>query len=232
MNKFRFWAIIMLPALAISCKKDEGTPAPVAVSYLNIASGNVWNYEVTNNPSTAPMVSTYTLTSSPTDTTINARQYHIFNRSTGGTKEYYYVNGNDYYEYLSIALLGNIQFENLFLKTGAAAGQTWSQVIPPIIYSGITANLVKNDTIKETGLTKIVKGISYTDVVHVSSGLKIQNVNPPLVPTNALTAVIDNYYAPKVGRIYSSNNIKLVVPPPVSITQGVENKTELVSTNF
>ena len=223
----------MLPVLAISCKKNSSTPTPVVVpSYLSITNGNVWNYELTNNPSTTPVTSSYSLTSSATDTTINSRLYHIFNRSASGTKEYYYVNGNEYYEYLSIPLLGNVQFENIFLKSDAAAGAVWSQTIPPIIYSGVTANLIKNDTIKEKGLTKVVKGITYTDVVHVTSGLKILSVSPPLIPTTALTAVIDNYYAPKVGRIYSSNNIQLVVPPPVSISQGLENKTELVSTNF
>ncbi len=236
MKKIRFCTIIMLSVLVVSCKKNEGTtPAPITVSYLDITNGNAWNYQQTNNPSTSPTVINYTAISSATDTTINTRLYHIFNRSTGGGKEYYYVNGNNYYEYLSLPLLGDFKFENLFLKSDAAVGDTWSQVIPPITYTNfitVTANLVKNDTIKEKGITKIVKGITYTDVVHVSSGLSITSINPAIVPLNTITfkTVIDNYYAPKVGKIYFTNDIKLVVPS--FIDQTIENKTELVSTNF
>ena len=233
MKKFRFWLIIALPLVAISCKKDEGTPAPATVTYLNIASGNVWNFELTKNVSTAPAVSTYSLTSSTTDTTINARQYHIFNRSTGD-KEYFYITGNDYYEYLILPFLDTIKTENLYLKSGANAGDNWTQNVAPITYSGITANLSKSDTVIEKGLTKIVKGITYTDVVRVRGGLKILSISfPGLSPT--LTSVLDNYYAPKVGKIYSYIKLRLQLNSPLlpaPIDQTFENKTELVSTNF
>ncbi len=240
MTKIRLWAFLALPLLAISCKKDDnGSNQPVTEAYFSINSGNQWNYELTNNPTSTPITTTYSITATATDTTINARQYRLFTRSTGGN-EYYYVNGTEYYEYLGLPLFGTFKFENLYLKSNAALNASWTQVIPPISFTdtttGITivANLVKSDTIKETGISKTVKGITYNNVVHVSSGIKIVSIAPALIPLSAvsLTTNIENYYAPKVGRISSYNDIKIVVQPPFALEQGIQAKTELVSVNF
>ncbi|MFT3681003.1 MAG: hypothetical protein QM791_12065 [Ferruginibacter sp.] len=226
---------LFLAFWAFSCKKDDsGNPPPTppeTTSYLKIEKNNKWDYEIVNNPSTSPSTSTYSLTCTETDTSIGGRSYRIFTRTDALGKEYYYVNGNDYYEFLSLPLLDGFKFENLFLKSGANVGDKWTQTIPPITYSGITANLSKADTIKEKGLTKVVKGVTYTDVIHVSSGIKIESMSLP-IPGLTLTSAIHNYYAPKVGRIYASYDIKFAVPAPFSITQSYENKTELISTNF
>ncbi len=231
MNKNASLAVFLLLIFGISCKKsDPATPA--AVPYLSFTSGNVWSYELTNNPSTAPTITNYTLTSTSRDTTINSKIYHIFNNSNGNTLEYHNQTGNDYYEFTTLpAALGGGKTENLYLKLAVTAGTTWSQPLPPITISGITAQVLKSDTLKETGLTKIIKGKTYTNVIHVASGLTITSSTSPIPLTNALTASIHNYYAPNVGRIFSSNDIKIIVPL-AGINQSVENKTELVTTNF
>lgn len=230
MNQRHLLAACLLLFIGFSCKKSD--PVIAAVPYLSINSGNVWSYELTNNPSTAPTNTNYTLTSSIRDTTINSKIYHIFNNSNGNTLEYLNQTGSDYFEFSTLpAALGGGKTENLYLKSNVAIATTWSQALPPITISGITANVLKSDTLKETGLTKIVKGKTYTNVIHVSSGLTITSSTSPIPLNNALTASIHNYYAPNVGRIYSSNDIKIVVTL-AGINQSVENKTELVSTNF
>jgi hypothetical protein len=220
--------------LLISCKKSgSGNPPPPAnpTSYLTITAGNSWNYELVNNPSTSPSTSTYTITCSNTDTTINGRGYRIFNRTDALSKEYYYTKDDDYYEYLALPLLDGFKFENLYLKSNLAAGATWTQTLPPVTYAGITANISKLDTLKEKGISLTVKGKNYSDVIHVASGLKLVSLSFP-IPGLVLTSSIHCYYAPNVGRISATYDIKLTAPAPFSVTQSYENKTELISTNF
>lgn len=218
---------------ALSCKKDKGTTTPPAsnVSYMSVTAGNTWNYENTRNPSSSPVVTNYLVTSSSRDTTINSKSYHVFSRTDALWAEYYYVNGNDYYEFLRVPILDTIKTENLLLKSNLATGGNWTQTVAPVTYSGITGNLSKSDTIIETGITKTVKGITYDSVIHVRGALKVVSISPPLF-TPVFSSVIDNYYAPRVGKIYSYLKVSLKVTGAFPIDQAYENKAELVSTNF
>lgn len=232
MKKNLFWLFIAASTGIFSCKKDGSNPnPPSSVSYLSIAAGNSWNYENTGNPSSTPVVTAFTITSSSRDTSINSKSYHVFSRTDALGAEYYYINTNDYYEYLRLPVLDTIKTENLFLKSNFTAGQNWSQDLAPVTYTGVTAVLTKYDTVIETNMTKTVKGISYDSVIHVRGGLKIKSITPAIIsPT--LTSTIDNYYAPRVGKIYTYINVHLTNPLPFLIDEKFENKAELVSTNF
>lgn len=235
MKKNLLGLLIPVSALVISCKKDDSgtTPTPpAAVSYMNAGTGNTWNYENTRNPSSGtPDVTTYSITSSNRDTTINAKSYHVFTRTDAFTAEYYYTSGNDYYEYLNLPVLDTIRSENLYLKSNLPVGSSWTQSMAPVTYVAITANLSKSDTIIETGLTKVVKGVTYDSVIHVRGAFKVLSITPVLI-TPTLVSVVDNYYAPRVGKISSYINIHLTAPAPFAIDESFENKTELISTNF
>jgi hypothetical protein len=227
--KKTFLTPVILVFLAFSaCKKSSSTPENVAL-YLNNTAGNTWTYELAETESGTITTSNYTLTATARDTNINGKGFRIFNNSGIGN-EYYFKNNNDYTEFLDIDLLSNLQFENLYLRADAPAGSSWSQNIPPITSSGITANLMKYDTVIEKGISKTVKGKTYTDVIHVASAIKITSISVPVIPLNSLQSSIHNYYAPGVGRILSTNFIKLTIPTLVDET--IQNKVELVSTNF
>ncbi|HMO61855.1 MAG TPA: hypothetical protein PKC39_12465 [Ferruginibacter sp.] len=219
--------------LLISCKKSATTPPPPPnpVEYNSIQAGNTWEYELVNNPSTAPATSTYTLTCTAADTSIGTRSYRIFTRTDALAKEYYFVLNSEYFEYLTLPILDGFKFENLYLKSNVVAGATWTQTLPPVTYAGITATISKQDTVKQTGMSMTVKGKTYNNVIHVSSGLKLVSLSLP-IPGVSLVSSIQNYYAPGVGRIRATYDIRFSVPPPFSITQTFENKTELISTNF
>jgi hypothetical protein len=212
----------------VGCKKSENNTTVVPV-YLNNNAGNTWTYELAETESGSTTTNNYTLTATSRDTNINGNAYRVFTNSAAGN-EYYLKNNNDYSEFLNITLLNDLQFENLYLRADAAAGNSWSQTIPPITTSGITANLAKFDTLLEKGLTKTVKGKTYTDVIHVASAIRMTSISVPIVPLNSLQSSVHNYYAPGVGRILSTNYFKLTIPTLIDET--IQNKIELISTNF
>jgi len=221
MNKSSFWAIIMLPVLAISCKKEEGTPAP-AVKFMSLTTGSIWNYKQVDNPSTIPVTSIYSITATARDTTINSKIYKVFTNSSGGS-EYYNITGSDYYTYRKLPdALGGGYVEVLYLKDNAAAGDTWTQT-SPVTISVFTISLTLSNKIEQKGITKIVNGITYTDVVDVKTTLSVSGI--PV--TYTITSDIDYYYAPKFGQIENKTKIDLTVTgiAPINFDQ----KTELQS---
>lgn len=187
---------------AVSCGKDnDPAPDPNAGSYMNAKAGSTWNYEAINN--VAPTsTQNYTLTSTNRDSSINGRNYHVYSNSRSGGSEYYHVAGSDHYTFGSLpATVGaNINVENLYLKAGAAVGATWAQtynITVPGFPFPIPATVTHK--LEEKGLTKAVNGITYSNVVHVST-----LVTAAGIPTSALSTDIDIYYAPNVGLIEST----------------------------
>ena len=222
MNKFRFWAILMLPVLAISCKKDSGTPTPT-VKFMSLTTGSTWNFKLTNNPSSTSIpITNYTLTATSGDSVANAKTYKIFTNSSGAN-EYYNIIGSDYYTYRKLpAALGGTSIEVLYLKDNAALNDTWSQTTP-ITVSGFTLSLTLINKIAQKGISKTVNGIIYTDVIDVETSLSVSGIPVPYT----LTSDIHYYYAPKFGQIENKIKIDLTVTglPPTNFDQ----KTELQS---
>lgn len=220
---------VLIPALFLglfSCKKDDdssGTPAPV--KFMSLTAGSTWNYKFTDNPSTAPAVSNYTVTATSNDSVANGRTYKVFTNSSG-PNEYYNITGSDYYTFRKLPdVLGGVSVEVLYLKDNLNANGTWSQTIP-ITYSGIPLQLTFNNTIAEKGITKVVNGVTYTGVTKVKTTLAVTGI--PFAYT--LDSDIEYYYAPKVGQIENNTTIDLTVTgfPPTH----VEQKTELQSSTI
>lgn len=227
MNKFHFWAILMLPVLAISCKKDSGTSTP-AVKFMSLTTGSTWNFKLTNNPSsTSTPVTNYTLTATSGDSVANAKTYKIFTNSSGAN-EYYNITGSDYYTYRKLpAALGGASIEVLYLKDNAALNDTWSQTTP-ITVSGFTLNLTLTNKIAQKGISRTVNGITYTDVIDVETTLSVSGI--PVFITYSLISDIHYYYAPKYGQIENNTKIDFTASGIPGFTPvHFEQRTELQS---
>jgi hypothetical protein len=199
MKKIGYFSFL-LALFAASCGKDnDPTPDPNSGSYMNAKAGSTWNYEVINN---VPPTSTqnYTLTSTNRDSSINGRNYHVYSNSRTGSSEYYFVSGSDHYRFGSLPGT-NINEENIYLKSGAAVGTSWSQSYNiPLPGFPFPINATVTHKIEEKGITKVINNITYTNVIHVST-----LVTATGIPTSALNTDIDIFYAPNVGLI--ENNV-------------------------
>ena len=218
-----FLAIIIIFS---ACKKnDSGSVGnPPGDVYVNTNAGSSWNYQQTDSSGASPTTSNYTVTSSPNDTTINTRKYHIYNYSYGGS-EYLSNSGSDYYQFDSIPVAGGSNIERLYLKDNISVGDNWNQnfnlTIPDF---PLPVSLVVTNKIVEKGISRTVNGTTYSDVIHVSTSL-----SSSLIPSSSFTSGIDSYYAPKFGLIENTSQIHLDYS---GLTENVNTKTQLMSSDL
>lgn len=203
--KKTIFSILSIIILGISCtKSDAPTPPPVADKYLNSNNASSWNYELVNN--IAVSTTLYTLTSTNRDSTINSKSYHVFTNSGASGNEYYNITGNEYYNFRKLpSAFGGSNVENLYLKDNLAVGGSWTQAFP-VTVSGFPAVVTLANTIAEKGITKVINGITYKDVIKVSTNITASISGIPL-PAGALTTDIQTFYAPRYGMIQSTNKI-------------------------
>lgn len=186
-----------------SCSKSNDPGSSPIPAYMNLKAGSTWTYQNVNNIPPAS-TSSYLLTSTSRDSSIDGKTYHVFTNSANASSEYYRISGNDHYTFQSLPTeLGAAKVENLYLKAGAVVGTSWSQLYN-ITYSGLPLAITITHTIAEKGLSRTVFGQSYTDVVHVSSTISVSGIPPA-----GLTTDIQYYYAPNVGLIENSTKIDL-----------------------
>lgn len=219
MKKILFGAIF-LSFMAVSCSKDGDDEAPVAENFLNTAPGSTWNYETTDNANPGP-AEEYTLTSTNRDSSVNSRSYHIYTNSSTGASEYNGKFGNDYYMFQKLPdELGGADVEELYLKSAASVNGSWSQT-NNISVSGISFTLTNINKIIEKGVTRVVNGITYTNVTHVKTDIVIGGLPPG---TATLTTDIHQYYAPNYGMIESKTKLDITV---MGTTQSTDVITKL-----
>ena len=220
------FTLLAVSMFGISCKKSD-PPAPVTPDkYMSLTAGSTWNYELINNllVTTTPFI----LTSTTKDSTSNGRLYHVFTNSSGSANEYYNITGNDYYNFRNLpASLGGTSLENIYLKDNAAVGTSWVQSAP-VTVSGFALVITLTNSITEKGISKIVKGVTYNDVIHVTTTMAVTVSGIPL-PAGALTTNIHYYYARKFGLIQSINKINLNYS---GITDNTDQQTNLNSANI
>jgi hypothetical protein len=183
---------------AISCKKSDPAPDPAASQFITTTPGTTWNYQVTDNSTSA--VTPYTLTSSTVDTTINGKTYHIYNSTDANTpKEYYNLTGNDYYQYSQLAAqLPSIEL--LYLNDIKAVGQSWATPISTTM-QGVTLTADIKNTIEEKGGSISVNGITYSNIIKMKTEVTNVSANNPFVTIDPITQNIESYFAPKYGLV-------------------------------
>lgn len=198
--------IILTTAIAFfyGCKKNESGTGVSAETYLNSKAGSTWNYHETNSSSGTPQNSDYTLVCTSKDTSINSKSYHIYTFSYGGS-QYLALNNHDYYQYDSVpGALGQI-FERLYLKDNINVNASWSQQIAVSIPGlPVTIPVDINNKIAEKGISKVINGITYNNVIHVST-----TISSVAIPSASLTSDINSYYAPGYGLISNTTIVHL-----------------------
>lgn len=219
--------ILTATLVGISCKKEDSPdPVPVPVSkFMTLTAGSSWNYELINN--VTPSTSTFTLTSTSRDSTINGKAYHVFTNSRSGN-EYYNITNNDYLNFRSLpAAIGGSFVEYTYLKDNAVAGANWSQSFA-VTANGIPINATLNNTITAKGITKVVKGITYNNVIHVTTTLSVSASGFP-IPSSGLTTDIQTFYTEKFGMIQAINKINLNY---LGFTDNTDQQTNLISADI
>lgn len=215
--------LFIATAIISSCSKKDDTTTdtpPTQDSYININAGSSWTYHEIDSSTATPQSSDYIVTSTASDTTINSKKYHIYSYSYGGS-EYLNLSGHDYYQYDSIpGGLGQI-IERLYLKDNASANTTWLQNFSVNI-TGVPFSIqgTLTNKIVETGISRTINSITYTDVIHVST-----TISSSAIPTG-LTSDINAFYAKNYGLIESSAIVNLDY---MGITQNVNIRTQLMS---
>lgn len=201
---------------AVSCKKSSQTE----FQYITTTPGTTWNYQSTDNSTSA--VSTYTRLSTDRDTTISNKSYHIFNNTdaNGSTDAFYNLTGNDYYQFSTLAT-GLDPIDLHYLNDAAVVGTGWNQSfsvpVPNSPIQGLMLTIHINYSVVEKGTSLVVNGKTYTNVVKIKSDVTIDPVFGLSVST---TSNIYNYYAPKYGLIKSDFNLVASL-----------NGTEVINTN-
>jgi len=192
---------------------------------MSLTAGSSWNYELINNA--APSTTTFKLTSTSRDSTINGKAYHVYTNSRSGN-EYYNITGNDYLNFRSLpAAIGGSFVEYIYLKDNAAAGASWSQSFAATA-NGFPINATLNNTVTAKGITKVVKGITYNNVYHVTTTLSVSVSGFP-IPASGLSTDIQTFYAEKFGVIQSINKINLNY---LGITDNTDQQTNLISADI
>jgi len=209
-----------------ACKKNDSDSTPKSDSYVyvNTNAASSWNYQQTDSSVATPTTSNYTVTSSPNDTTINNRKYHVYNYSYGGS-QYLSNSGSDYYQFDSIPVAGGSNIERLYLEDNISTGNTWTQnfnlTIPDF---PLPVSLLVTNKIVEKGISRTVNGITYINVIHVSTSL-----SSSLIPSSSFISAIDSYYAPQFGLIENTSKINLNYS---GLTENVNTATELMSSDL
>ncbi|MEO8412239.1 MAG: hypothetical protein ABI472_01210 [Ginsengibacter sp.] len=216
-----FLAILLF---AMSCTKTEKSNIPPTEDkYLTTSSGSSWNYHKTDSSGSTPVSSDYTLSSTSRDSSINGKSYHVFTISNG-SNQYLYNNGNDYYQFDSLPVdLSAAPFERLYLKDNAALGTNWIQSLTVSI-SGNPIPVILKYTIEEKGISRTVNGMTYSDVIHVST-----SISSSLIPPASFSNNINSYYAKKYGLIENSTIVSLNYP---GFMQNIHIETRLVSASL
>jgi len=180
--------------LFTQCKKDDAAPttATTTVNYSPLTTGSSWTYNYTEGNAAAV---SYTYTVTDKDTTINGKTYNVLSSSDGSENKYMAKIDSNYYRYASFSGIGS--FEELYLKDNRDVNSTWTG-LASISYAGVPISANLTYTVKEKGISYLVNGKTYNDVIHIR------------LDADALSISIgggDFYYAKDIGLI--ENNIKL-----------------------
>lgn len=175
MKKTALSVIAAFILLAVGCKLDEPDfskvgpgNGPSADSYQPFTTGSYWKYNQVSN-GIGLGVEKHTLTGATQ--TINNKKYYVLNVETtlpqSGTVYFSYDNG----DYRTRQTAAGVTVEHLYLKDSYAVNQTWSSNFTDNgSINGVPAKATGK--IIEKGITKVVSGKTFTDVIHTQMDLQ------------------------------------------------------------
>lgn len=203
-----------------ACKKSKSEQEPPKeTNYMNINSGSSWTYTQVDNSSGTPETSEFTITSTPRDTSINGRTYHIYDYSFGGS-QYLSKLGSDYFRYDTLPGGLGSHIELLYLKDKTLPGTKWSQDfnidVPDYPFGQVPLKV--SYEITDIG-NRVVGGKSYSDVIHVHT-----TISTVTIPVQNFVNNIDSYYAPGVGLIENTTVMQIDF---MTVKKNIDIKTTL-----
>lgn len=203
-NIFYAFSLVITLTLSYSCKK-KGSDTPINNTTQNFqpaTTGSTWTYASVSNG----VSSSYTLTATSKDTTINANSYKVFTNS-GGQNEYFAKVSSDYYHYSFYAAI-NQAIELLYIKDNLNVNDSWEQTKNATI-NGVNGTAKLQCVVVEKGISYLAGGKTYSGVTHIK-------INPTFYALGfQLTnnkADIHYYFANNIGLIYSSTDLSVAIP--------------------
>ena len=183
--------VISCSILFTQCKKTTDSVQP---DYSPLTAGSTRTYLSSG--------STYTLTATNKDTTVNSHTYRVLTNSAGGNN-YLGKSGNDYYRFGTLSGIGINNLEELYLKDNSDVNTTW-KIDQSFTYPGVPIPLTAtlNYTIKAKGVSHTVNGKNFDNVVQVRLDLSISGFGS--------VGGGDFYYAAGVGMIESDIAVNAV----------------------
>ena len=196
------FTITFLPATISDCKE---------CIYVPMCVGSKYEYaDTTISPDSGstiiPLERMGNITSS-VDTTINSRIYKKIGVFDGTTTAYNYIsclNGETNviaYSVQSTISANVITISFTELKANAPVGATWTDTT---LVNGVDF-LYRNNTIIEKGISRVVSGVTFNDVIHLKVDETAFYAGPPAVTTPGGTT--DYYFAKGVGFIEAISTI-------------------------
>jgi hypothetical protein len=169
MKKLNNFHLIVLSYLIVlfGCKKDETITDK---SYSPSSAGSKWSYD--------GVIVEGTFNEMTGKTSKKFNKTYFEKRVSTATNQYFYYGtriGNNYYTVVSAPNDINLENEILYLKSDASIDETWVNDIKygyDVLGSQWTFKMI------EKGITKVVNGKSYSDVIHTrrySDGLTVDS---------------------------------------------------------
>lgn len=193
--------------LFTECKKDDTPSANTPANYSPLTVGSNWTYNYTEGTSSPDM---FTLTVTDKDTVVSGKTYKVLSSSDESGNNYLAKIDSNYYRFASFPGIGS--FEELYLKDNLPVNGTWRDSTSFSIPGSpvpLTADLTY--FVKEKGISHIVNGKTYNDVIHINVTISVFSLS---------FGGGDFYYAKDVGMI--ANNILLTPPGEAQFTSKQE----------
>lgn len=205
------------PTIASSCDFPvtftAAPPVPTG-DYFPLTQNSNWSYDVSFAGIPQADTSFYIATVTKN---YNSNSYREFEVSDGGIATdtmHYRKSGNDYFNWIiSDRYSALFQFDNPgytdinFLRENAATGTTWSSPVISGTAGGVATNLRYDFKIESANTSLTVRGVTYTNVIHVSCKTQVSILSAP-------------YVALDINNMYFAKGIGLIKVKDVDATSG------------
>jgi hypothetical protein len=200
------YLLLLLPLTVVlnSCKKTvfhtiAHTNSNPSANYQPLTAGSSWTYRSDFSSFGLGIDTTITVMSAKTSTISGKVYQQAYSHAPASPSVldtgYYYVNSHDYSMLQTISLTagGNsieYNFDMLYLKDNLAVGATWNVT---------TSALKLNGKIVEKGISKVVAGKTYTNVIHSNIVVNINYLSTNGFVTGSMN--YDMYFAQGIGTV-------------------------------
>jgi hypothetical protein len=195
----KYMLLFAAGAVLMAGCKSKNDPKPGSDSYFPVSSGSTWSYKDVVGDAN----NTLTITMTGATSVFNTKTYYTASSvsSAHGTSTGYYYAADNAYAIRATNVSAGITIELQMGNDAKDVGYTWTTTPTDNgIISGFPARTV--NTIKEKGISKVVNGKTFTDVIHTQVDLQYN-----LGSGFTSTALYDFYLAKGVGMIETDTSV-------------------------